>query len=473
LPPEAVSADAPRTPTSSNEQNQPIDLPTALRLANAQNPDIAVARERIQEALAIQERAEVLWVPNLEAGSTWLRHDGQIQRAGGEIITTSRSSLFVGGGAALNLNAADAIFIPLAARQVTASRRSYAASVANELMLDTSLAYIDLLQARAERIINDETIRHAQLLLSVTEAYEKAGRGAAADTARARTEYLRRERLHLDLQARVGVASAGLVQLLGLPARLTLEPQDSAVVPIAMVSEESTLDDLLAQALRNRPELAENRALAQAALEVWRSAKVAPLIPSLRLSYAAGGFGGGINEHFGDFDGRGDAAATLVWNLENFGLGNRARVRERQSIHAQATLRGVSIENRVMAEIVASFRVAYAKRAELASAQREVAAARTSFQLNAERLRRAPEQGRPIELLQAVQALAQARQDYVRVVADYNRAQFRLYTALGHPPECGLERSVTLPLTEPTVPNRPVVEVPPPPAPTLLPPLSN
>src|SRR5262245_17149410 len=33
-----------------------IDLPTALRLANSQNPQIAVARERIREAFAMLER---------------------------------------------------------------------------------------------------------------------------------------------------------------------------------------------------------------------------------------------------------------------------------------------------------------------------------------------------------------------------------------------------------------------------------
>src|SRR5262245_43623105 len=44
---------------------EPIDLPTALRLANVQNPDIAVARERIREALAQQDRVEVLWLPDL------------------------------------------------------------------------------------------------------------------------------------------------------------------------------------------------------------------------------------------------------------------------------------------------------------------------------------------------------------------------------------------------------------------------
>jgi len=40
---------------------------------------------------------------------------------------------------------------------------------------------------------------------------------------------------------------------------------------------------------------------------------------------------------------------------------------------------------------------------------------------------------RPIEVVNAVQMLAQAYDDYFRAVGDSNRAQFRLYRALGHP----------------------------------------
>src|SRR5262249_36239281 len=82
-------------PADLGQAPQPIDLPTALRLADDQNPEIAFARERIREALAQQNRAEVLWLPHLEVGVNWTRHDGQIQATTGEVITVSRSSLFV------------------------------------------------------------------------------------------------------------------------------------------------------------------------------------------------------------------------------------------------------------------------------------------------------------------------------------------------------------------------------------------
>ena len=41
---------------------------------------------------------------------------------------------------------------------------------------------------------------------------------------------------------------------------------------------------------------------------------------------------------------------------------------------------------------------------------------------------------RPIEVLQPIQALAQARLDYLDAVLDYNRSQFRLKRATGQQP---------------------------------------
>jgi outer membrane protein TolC len=445
----------PGDPPAPADKPQLIDLPTALQLADRQNPEIAVARERINQALAVQQQAEVLWIPDLAFGSGWNRHDGQIQRFNGEVRTASRSSLFVGVGPQLWLTPGEAYFAPLATRQLTAARQAGAAALTNERLLDVSLAYADLLQAYAELLINDETLRNAGTLLDITATFEKAGKGAAADTARARTEVRDRERQRIEIDARIGVASARLVELLYLPPEFPLHPAEPAMVPVALVPEKAPLPELIAQALAYRPELEENRALTLAALQRWRAAKVQPWVPNISLSYDAGGFGGGPNSFFGEFSGRQDLDVSLQWTLDNFGLGNAARTREAHSRYSQAALQQNALGARVAREVVSAFRVAYARRRALTAAQQAVEAARESYQLNEQRVRRAPEQGRPIELLQAVQALARARLDYLVTVADYNRAQFRLYTAMGNPPLCALDAAAQVSVQEPTVPELP------------------
>jgi outer membrane protein TolC len=424
---------------------QLIDLPTALRLADGKNPNIALARERIREALAQQERAEVLWLPHLEFNPTWLRHDGQLQRSTGEIINVSRSSLGVTGGPALNFDWGDALFAKLAFRQLTEAREAAATAVANTLLLDVALAYTDLLQTYAELRIADEARQNAKALYDLMLAHDKVGKAVPADIARARTELNQRERELVAVQGRIDVVSARLAELLYLPSSVSLRPVETAFVPLTMVQPEIPVNDLIVHGLRNRPELAEHRAYIEASLEFWRSAKVAPFVPELRLIYNGGGYGGGRNSHFSEFDWRGDAGAMAYWRLDNLGFGNLALVRERESQYNQTNFRVIALENNVAAQIVTASSFADARRRELAPAQTAVESARESYKLNLDRVRRAPEQARPIELLQAIQALQRSQADYLNVIADYNRAQFRLYTALGSPPQCALDETTPIP----------------------------
>src|SRR5262249_39596226 len=43
-------------------------------------------------------------------------------------------------------------------------------------------------------------------------------------------------------------------------------------------------------------------------------------------------------------------------------------------------------------------------------------------------------EGLPLEVLNSLRLLARAREEYLRSILDYNRAQFELYVALGKPP---------------------------------------
>ena len=70
-------------------------------------------------------------------------------------------------------------------------------------------------------------------------------------------------------------------------------------------------------------------------------------------------------------------------------------------------------------------------------ARESVSEALQSLELNLTNIRRGaglPGATRPIEVLQPIQALAQARADYLLAVLAYNRAQFGLLRAIGQAP---------------------------------------
>src|ERR1043165_7582569 len=83
--PSSFAATPPVLTTSTNTP-QLIDLATALRLAGAQNLDVAIARERVKEAKAQHDQARMQFLPWLSPGIGYRRHDGNIQDVVGNVF---------------------------------------------------------------------------------------------------------------------------------------------------------------------------------------------------------------------------------------------------------------------------------------------------------------------------------------------------------------------------------------------------
>ena len=99
LPSPQLLQPAPSTGLLSG-QSAKIDLPSALRLAGVQNPEILLARERVEEAAAMRQLAAAQFLPSLNVGTDTDIHTGPLQRSNGQIIEENRGSLYLGLGAA-------------------------------------------------------------------------------------------------------------------------------------------------------------------------------------------------------------------------------------------------------------------------------------------------------------------------------------------------------------------------------------
>ncbi len=436
----------------------PIDLAGALRLAGANDLDIAIARARVAQAVADLSHARAVWLPSLFIGPNWIRHDGTAQIVEGPVRHISKSSLFLGATGALGqgvtgpvpaggpaplssttavIRISDAIFAPLAARQLVEANRAGVAAATNDALLDLSGAYFDLQVAAGRLQIAREAAGNAETLARLTASYARTGAGLEADYRRALTELERRRKEVEQYVGQLEVASAEVVRRTRLDPRIVVAPVEPPETVLRLVADECPVDTLIVAGLQNRPELARNRALVDATLVRLKQARLRPLIPSLALRYSGGGFGGGPNEFFGNFDGRSDADVNLFWTLENLGVGDRARMRRADAERQEATLRLVQVQDRVAADVVQADKSRLAAVRQMDRAARQLPEALRSLELNLTNIRRGaglPGATRPIEVLQPIQALAQARTDYLESVLAYNRAQFRLYHAIGRPP---------------------------------------
>lgn len=435
----------------------PIDLLSALRLANANSPAIGFARARLAEAVAVQDRADLLIIPNLISGANYYRLDGQTQNQRGDVFTVSRANLFAGGALQLKLDIADAYFQPLIARRLVDAASATSRQAVLNAELEAALAYLDLLQVHGSIAITNDILARDEQMLKNAQAADAAGIiRTKADVNRAQTEvYLRRQELQ-DLKGRAGAASARLAKALLLDPGVDLFPADPVVVPLTLVPAECTLEGLISTAVATRPDLFAERATMQAAAERERQARLSPFIPKTTLEYQGGTFGGGINSNLNQFDSRGVAGAQVYWELNNLGFGDAAKVRERRAVVSQQNYRVIELQARIGAEVSEAAKVAAARFDALDDAQKAITEAlemyrklqETSLNMIGQRAFDS------IEPLLAIQALNSARLQYLNAVIEFNRAQFRLYTAMGEPAECAMPNAVPHSLSVPVIPTK-------------------
>lgn len=425
----------------------PITLPAALALTGSNPVDIQIADERVRLASAQLDKANVLWLPNLNFGVDYFRHDGQIQDIVGNVFTTSRSSFLLGAGPQAVVSVSDALYAPLAAKQVVRTALADAQAVRNDTTFAVAVAYFNVQQARGEVAGAVESLRRAEDLVARTEKLAP-DLAPEVEINRAKTEAARRRQAVETAYERWQVASADLTRLLRLQPGTLVEPAEEPSLAVSVIEPGTPVDDLIAIGLTCRPELESHQAVVQAALVRVKQEKRRPYYPVLAArgvgsntpGLAGGYFGGGVNDNLSNFGSRFSVDLQAVWEFQNLGLGNRALVREREADGRRALLELLRTQDTVTAEVVQAHAQLDRASRRLKAAEDGVTNAVASAEKNLQGLGQTKRVGeqlvlvfRPLEAVAAVTALDQAYRDYYQAVSDHNRAQFRLYRALGHP----------------------------------------
>ncbi|VGO11663.1 hypothetical protein PDESU_00208 [Pontiella desulfatans] len=412
-----------------------IDLPTALRLADEKNTELAIEVQRVARAELDQSAAWYQWIPTLRIGAGYAWQDGAVQETSGNVMDVERNARYYGMGGmtqpglSVGLDLSEAIFAPLAAKQ-----RLHAAELGEEsarlrVMLEVASAYYELVRSTREVEVAKLSADHADKLAKQTADFSSSGEGLQADAERAEVESLiQQQKVELAME-RTEAAGIKLARLLRLDNPVQLVPADRMIAPLALLDAGADLQSLVAQALDDRPEIGRNHAELAAADARLKQEKFGLFLPKVEVGYSYGNFGGGPGTGNDYDDRRNDLYGVVYWQFDSLGLRNRNNIRKQRAMMEEAK----AMQEQTRVDIAAEVRLAHAElngaRRRLDLAKRAVDGARKSYDLNLERV--FENQGLPLEALQSIKALAEAEGLYLNVATQYNLAQLRLVSATG------------------------------------------
>ena len=393
-----------------------VNLPTVLNMVGGQHPAVGLAQWRVQEAYAKLDSARALWLPSIQTGFSFDKHDGNYQASDGTIVDVNRNSFQYGLGAGATgagttprpglvaqFHFADAIFQPKIASKTASARGHAANAIVNQQLMIAAIAYLDLLDAHQDGRIVAETRDRTSELFKLTSDFSATGKGLQADADRLGTELALLENRVLSASERIDVAGAKLAQAVSAQAGSQIVPMDPTVVPIELVSIESDKSTLIRTGLSNRPELKESQSLVSAACDQHRRQKYAPFIPSVLLGFSTGEFGGGLGNNLNNLDSRYDFDAVVTWEMRNLGFGERAARREANSRIQQAKFEKIRVMDQVAREVAEAHSQVWHRTQQIAITRQAIQSAEDSYERNLSRIRDG--QGLPLEVLQSLRAL--------------------------------------------------------------------
>jgi outer membrane protein TolC len=341
----------------------------------------------------------------------------------------------------------DVVFEPLAARQALNSRQFDIQTAKNNALLMTADAYFKVHQSRG---------MYAGALYAVERGHDLVDRISrlSADLV-PRVEIDRARNMVADLEQQATSAreawrvhSADLTQVLRLDPRAVVVPLEEDHLQVTLIDPARPLDDLIPVGLTNRPELASQQALVQAVAARIRRERGRMLLPSVLINgfqtpdelLQAGIFGLGPNSSLNQWTGRDDVSLQVMWELEALGVGNLARVKEQRGEQSRTIIDLFKTQDMVAGDVTRAQARLQSAAARVGQAERALRSSVIAFNGNFEGLQQTTRFGdvlvlvfRPQEVVFALQRMKTGFDEYFTTVAEYNRAQFETFHALGYP----------------------------------------
>ncbi len=404
------------------ENKQPVDLLTVLRLASAGNLEIAEAKTQILEAEGNKMAAIGQLLPFISLFFGYGHTEGRVQGSFGDFMDVDFNTINPGVIAGYFINPGETLFNNLASQRIVDSSRAKEAVITQDILLRVFEQYYNLLEAQAKVKVSEDSVSSSASLLRVAEALEKEGLGPGADVVRARTKLEEDKQTLIESQNEFRRASADLAFTLVLNPSITLIPNDEKLTLITIIDPRIDLSKLMSIAILQNPGIRVASETVKASdaerSAVWLNALGPDLILQAEL--------GGIGDEFDNIQHNENYQALLGFTLTGSSYGDIKAARARAQ---RAIILEEKEKERIKTTVVKAYDDVLSAKEMITPAKAAVNSAEDTLRLSQVRFKNGI--GLAIEVIQAEDALSEARLNYIRAIVDYNKSQARLANAIG------------------------------------------
>ncbi|HTK76016.1 MAG TPA: TolC family protein [Gemmataceae bacterium] len=408
----------------------PVSLDAVMRLAEDQNAQVALAREKINQAYAEQELADKRILPDVTVGTGYWRHEGGIQLQEGPLIRSSTGAMLSGADIYARLDLKAITFAKLDAARKTLQARGEAKRVTTEVLLEASSAYIDLLAAHSGLAISRDLDGELRKLLNRAERAANVERGWQVEVVRIRAEVNGQAQSIRHLETQAKAAAAKLAYLLGMdPCSAELTPTDEQLVAFRLVDANQPAEALCSQAMANGSGLRELEGIL-AVIQEGMSKGESPtrFLPVFEARAIEGLFGAGANDNM-VFANRLDVGVQARWNLTELCTASTQR-RIGCSLLAQTQLTYTDARSKLALGVRQAREASVSGEQELTLTTEQILQAKRAAELSDMRLNEGLTNSFT-EVLLAKKSVAGAQANYLSVLRDFDKAQLRLMVLCG------------------------------------------
>lgn len=292
----------------------------------------------------------------------------------------------------------------------------------NEMKETATTGYFNMLNATNMKALRQESVDRLQAHLDNVIAQYNVGIVARADVLRSEVELANAKQDYITASNEYDIAEATLNNIIGTPLNTTLKLKDS----LQYVPYDNDMAYCLAYSEQHRPELKQAEYAidsAEAALVVARSGHMPKVYAN-----ASNNWGGNGSDWPGDDDENWSVGVTASMNVFDSGV-TWSRIHAAQENLAKAKESQRQIKDNVELEVRTDYLSMREAEKRITTAQVAVASAEEDYHIAVVRYQAGV--GTNIDVMDAQEALTQAKTNYYQALYNYNTSKAALNTSMG------------------------------------------